>query len=54
MMEIYAELRDEKWLWNLALLCYLHSKVQVKQKIITVMSGADRSFEMKLKLLQRN
>jgi hypothetical protein len=53
--KVMAELNDEKWLWNLALLC-VSAITQITSipnfKIISDMFGAVRTFEVKLKLFQ--
>jgi hypothetical protein len=55
--KVVAELSDEKWLWDLALLCdishyvnYLNNKLKGQQKLFSDMFRAVRAFEMKLKL----
>jgi hypothetical protein len=55
--KVVAELVDEKWLWDLVLLCdishhvnELSTKLQGQQKLISDMFGAVRAFEVKLKL----
>jgi hypothetical protein len=55
--KVLAKLSDEKWLWNLAMLCdishhinNLNTKLKSQQKLISGMSGVVRAFEMKLKL----
>jgi hypothetical protein len=62
--KVVAELSDEKWLWNLALLCDishhvndLNIKLQAQQRPISDMFWAVKGSEMKLKLfwkLQEN
>jgi hypothetical protein len=54
--KVVAELRDKKFLWDLALLCGisrhandLNTKPQVQQKLISDV----RAFEMKLKLFRK-
>jgi hypothetical protein len=58
--KVMAELSDEKWIWDLALLCdisnhvnYLNTKLQDQQKLISDMFGAVRAFEIKLKLFRK-
>jgi hypothetical protein len=55
--KVSTEISDEKWLWDLALLCdissqvnYLDAKLQGQQKLISVMLWAVRALETKLKL----
>jgi hypothetical protein len=52
--KVVLELSDEKWLWNLTLLCdishHLYVGIQNQQKLISHVFGAATSFEMKLKL----
>jgi hypothetical protein len=55
--KVVAELGDEKWLWDLALLCDishhindLNTKFQAQQKLISGMFGDVRAFEIKPKL----
>jgi hypothetical protein len=47
--KVVAELTDEKWLWDLALLCDI-SKTSRSKKLTFDMLGTVRAFEMKLKL----
>jgi hypothetical protein len=57
---VVAELREEKWLWDLALLCdshhknYLNTKRQVQQRLIFHMFAAVRTSEIKLNLFQKH
>jgi hypothetical protein len=58
--KVVAELIDENWLWNLALLWdmshhlyKLNTKPQDQQKLIPDMFRAVRAFEMKLKLFRK-
>jgi hypothetical protein len=55
--KVLAELGDEKWPGNFALLCVtshrlndLNTKLHGQEKLIYDMSGAVRAFEMKMKL----
>jgi hypothetical protein len=51
--KVVAELSDEKWIWNLALLCDichhvndLNAKLEGQQTVISDMFGAVRAFGM--------
>jgi hypothetical protein len=59
--KVVAKLSDEKWLWDLALLCDisphisdLNTKLQGPQKLISDIFGVVRAFEMKLKVFRRH
>jgi hypothetical protein len=54
---VVAEFSNEKWLWDLALLCDIshhindfNTKLRGEQKLISDMFGAVRAFEIKLEL----
>jgi hypothetical protein len=56
-----TERGDEKWLWEITVLCDtshhvhgLNTKLKVQQKLIYDMFGAVRAFEMKLKLFRKH
>jgi hypothetical protein len=58
--KVAAELSDEKWHWDLVLLCdishhvnNLNTKFQGKKKLISDLSGTVIAFEMKLKIFPK-
>jgi hypothetical protein len=59
--KVVAELSDEKWRWDLALLSNIshhindsNTKLQGQYKLISDMFGAVRAFKIKLKLFQKH